>query len=247
MKLNISWFGRCCFLTEIDNKKILFDPYDRFANVDIGIIESDIMLISSTWHDHGHIGSSPGSHIYSYSGEYENGEVKITGIEAKEDRGTPTIVFNIQYKGFSITNFADFGPMEEAYFESVLTDKQREILKTTNIAFIRPMIEGREVTGNNVHNENALKYCSPNIIFPEHYFPRSFIKDQVPEEDQERYSKPVVIVDEMAEAIGYIEEKIDDYKLEISKEDLKNMKVFKRFMKLHPQVKYIESNWRKSW
>ncbi len=189
-KTTISWYGRCCFIVEIDNKKVLFDPYDMFCNVDVGFIDSDILLSSSTWHDHGHIGASPESWIYTYPGEYENLGIKITGIESKEDRGSPNVIFNIQYQGFSITNFADFGPTQEKYFDKNSTKSEKDVLESTNIAFVRAMIERDNLGENNVHNENFLKYCSPNIVIPGHYHPRDFINKQIPEDLRENLSLP---------------------------------------------------------
>lgn len=246
--IKITWYGRCCFLVDIAGKKVLFDPYDMFVKIDIGYIESDILLSSSTWHDHGHIGASPGSHIYSYAGEYTNSDIKITGIESKEDRGTPNVIFNIQYGDFSITNFADFGPTQEKSFDANATEDELKVLRSTNIAFARPMIEREEVGENNVHNEDILKYCEPNIIFPEHYHPRSFITEQIPEDTQRKFEPANVMVDELPEAIDYPIEEIDDYQVMIESDDLKEKRTVCRFMKVHPQVKYrqeleLKRNW----
>jgi len=235
--LKISWYGRCCFLIEREGRRVLFDPYDLFCKVDIGLIEADILISSSSWHDHGHVGASPGAWIYSYPGRYENGEIQITGVEAKEDRGTPTVVFNVRWGKFSVTNFADMGPVEEDFFEKGLSDIDRRILGTTNIAFMRPMIEGREISELNAHNEIAQKYCSANIIFPEHYFPLSFIEEEVEEDKRESFREAYTIVKEMPEAVRYRVKAIDDYQVSITETDL-NDKHFFEFTRLHPQVKY---------
>jgi hypothetical protein len=240
-ELTISWYGRCCFLVEINQKKILFDPYDRYCNVDIGIIDADILISSSTWHDHGHIGASPGAWIFSYKGSEVNSGFQITGIEAKENRGSPTVVFNLRYQDISITNFADLGSEEDKYFENSLTPEERAILKTTNIAFIRPSTEGEELSEGNVHNEKALKYCSPSIIFPEHYFPESFILEQVPEGKRLEFLKPNKVVDEMPGAIGYPLEVVDDFRINITTEALKGRKLIK-LLRLHPDVSYQTEN-----
>ncbi len=246
-EITISWYGRCCFLVQLGDKKVLFDPYDMFCNVDIGLIDSDILLSSSTWHDHGHIGASPGSWIFSYPGQYENHDIKITGIESKEDRGTPNVIFNIQHHGFSITNFADFGPTQEKYFDSNITKNEIAVLKSTNIAFVRAMIERDKVGENNIHNENFLKYCSPRIIIPEHFLPRDFIDKQIPKEQRERFEPANIMIDELPEAIGYPLTEIESYQVTINNDAL-NKRVIYRFMKLHPQVEYkkefyLKRNW----
>lgn len=244
---SIRWYGRCCFLVEIVNKKVLFDPYDMFCNVDIGFIESDILLSSSTWHDHGHIGASPGSWVYSYPGQYENSGIKITGIESKEDRGSPNVIFNIQHKDLSITNFADFGPTQENYFDSNITDNEEDCLRSTNIAFVRAMIERDRVGVNNVHNENFLKYCSPNIVIPEHYHPRYFINEQVPQNMRDKFEPANIMIDELPQSISYPLEEIDDYQVKIDN-NISKKKVIYRFMKIHPQVKYVKDfDLKRSW
>ncbi len=238
--LRISWYGRCCFLVEIEAITVLFDPYDQFCNVDIGFIDSNILLTSSTWHDHGHIGASPNAWVYSYPGEYEHSGIKITGIESREDRGTPNIIFNIQHQGFSITNFADFGPTQETYFDSRITESELNCLRSTNIAFVRAMIERDTVGEANVHNDNFLKYCSPNIVIPEHYHPRGFIHKQIPEALWGNFEPANVVVDELPGSIGYPLEEINDYQMDVSGE-FSTKNVF-RFMQLHPQVKYLSDS-----
>jgi len=237
--LTIKWYGRCCFLLEREGRRVLFDPYDLFCMVDIGLIEADILLSSSSWHDHGHVGASPGAWIYSYPGKYENGEILITGIEAKEDRGTPTVVFNVRWGKFSVTNFADMGPVEDEFIEKNMSEEERKILATTNIALMRPMIKGREIAGLNVHNENALKYCSANIVFPEHYLPLSFIEEEVEENKKDGFSEVYQIVEELPEALGYPVRKIDDFQVTVTEADLRNKQIFE-FARLHPQVKYMK-------
>ncbi|OGM11620.1 hypothetical protein A2Z22_02375 [Candidatus Woesebacteria bacterium RBG_16_34_12] len=237
--LEISWYGRCCFLVEINGKKILFDPYDQYCSVDIGLINANLLLSSSTWHDHGHIGASPHAWIFTYPGVEENSGFIITGIESKENRGTPNVVFNISYKGISITNFADLGSEGDEEFDKSLTVNQRAVLRSTNIAFMRPSIVDEEISYNNVHNEKVLKYCQPNIIFPEHYFPESFIDEQVPNSEKAKFNKPNIITNELPEAIGYPVKEIDDYKVTISSKDFQNIRSIYKLLRLHPQVQYI--------
>lgn len=245
----ISWYGRCCFLVEIDSKRILFDPYDRYCNVDIGLIEADILISSSTWHDHGHIGASPGAWLFTYPGSEEHKGFQITGIEAKENRGSPTVVFNVRNKNVSITNFADLGAKDDEEFDVSLTLAQREVLRSTNIAFMRPSIEGEEILeNNNIHNEKVLKYCSPNIVFPEHFFPESFINEQVPENKKEEFFKPNIIVDEMFQTLGFPVEEVNDYKVLVNLNEIQSRRVLYKLLRLHPQVRYEDNGAiRRTW
>lgn len=203
----------------------------------MGRVNADILVSSSTWHDHGNIGASPKAHIYSYPGVYNHNDIQIVGIEALEDRGTPTVIFNVKIGPFSITNFADFGPAQQKVFEASETEEERKILAETNIAFIRSSIVGDEVTENNVHNEIALEYCQPKAIFPEHYFPKSFIEQQVPESQKASFLRPLIVVDEMIARFGYPVSEISGYSLQLTPEDLQETKIY-RFSELHPQVTF---------
>ena len=223
--INISWYGRCCFLIKYKDNSILFDPYDTYCNVDIGYIDADILISSSTWHDHGHIGASPQAYICTYPGVDIQNDIKIVGIQAKENRGTPTVVFNVAVGPYSITNFADFGPQEKDAFEKSLTDEYKKILQQTNIAFIRPS------------NEIALNYCQPKAIFPEHYFPKSFTQKQIPKSQQENFLRPIIEIDKMIKDLAYPVKEIVNHSVNLSLDDLKDTKIYK-FLKLHPQVTY---------
>lgn len=230
MNIKISWYGRCCYVVEIENRKVLFDPYDRYCNVDIGYVDADFLISSSTWHDHGHIGTSPQAHIITYPGIEEHNGLVISGIEAKENRGTPTVIFNLRYKDVSITNFADFGSEYIDEFDSNLTPEQRQILENTTIAFIRPNI---------THRESALRYCQPNLIFPEHYFPRKWIEQHIPDAKKADFLEPNIAVDEMLENSGFPVVTTDDYQIEIDTEHIKDTKQVIQLLELHPQVTFV--------
>lgn len=235
--IKISWFGRCCFLLEINDKKILFDPYDSYCNVEIGKIDADILISSSTWHDHGHIGASPKAHIITYPGKYQKDGFIVTGIEALENRGSPTVIFNLSFGLFSITNFADFGPEQKESFDSHVSEEDLKIIKSTNIALVRPSIKNG-LQKENIHDENFLDYCQPSVIIPEHYFPETFIKEQVEDNEKDNFRSPNIIVEEMINNIGYKIERVDSYQKELTEQDMKDRKLLK-FLKLHPQVKYL--------
>jgi len=235
--LTITWYGRCCFLVTYKDTTVLFDPYDTYCSVDIGEIEADILLCSSTWHDHGHIGASPQAHVYSYPGEYKHGDVRIVGIEALEDRGTPTVIFNLTIGPYSITNFADFGPEQQKAYEASVSEKERAILAKTNIAFIRPSVVREKVAEKSIHNEIALEYCQPKAIFPEHYFPRSFTEKHIPVNEKIHFLRPLRMVDGMIKRFGYPVREIAGYTVQLSIENLQNTKIY-QFLELHPQVFY---------
>jgi hypothetical protein len=170
-KIKIIWYGRCCFLIEINGTKILTDPHDTFDGVDMGLVKADYIVSSSSWHDHGHIGASPSAIIISEPGTYKiKNNIVIKGIQTKEQRGTSNVIFNIKWGKYSITNFADLG--DKNYLQK-LSNCKKKTLSSTNIAFVRP----GEVDGTNMTLMNlALKSCTPQIIIPHHYYPAIFSK-----------------------------------------------------------------------
>lgn len=228
-KIRLTWYGRCCFLIEINNKKILIDPYDLFDDIDVGNIDADYTLISSTWHDHGNIGASPKSIIISEPGEIKIDDIIITGVETKETRWTKNVVFNIKTNDFSITNFADLGDPKSL---NNLTLKDKNILETTNIAFVRPNQIWHEdgVTSG----ELALRLCNPQIIIPHHFYPENFIN---------RVASPKKIlgylpqVENMIKRIVYKKQQLNNYMVEIDINDYKE-KTAIVFSDIHPQVSY---------
>lgn len=229
MDCQITWYGRCCFLVVVDGVKVLFDPYDRFCSVDIGFISADIVLSSSTWHDHGHIGASPQAHIFSYAGEYMYKDLRITGIEAKENRGTPTVVFTLQSADLTITNFADLGAAMDHEFAQSLTTVQNDLLRSTTVAFLRA----------NPENQNALRYCQPRYIIPEHYIPSSFLSPEIPPDESEKFAQQNIVVDRMEQTLLLPVERIVDYSVRLSTDHFKTTPTILRFMKMHPQVRYV--------
>ena len=167
----MTWYGRSCFLIEINGVKILTDPHDIFDGVDMGLVKADYTISSSSWHDHGHIGASPQSFIITDPGTYKiKNNIIITGIETKEQRGTKNIIFNIKWENYSITNFADLG---DKNYLNKLSNLKKKILASTKIAFVRPgLVDGTTMTLMNL----ALKSCEPKIIIPHHYYPAIFSK-----------------------------------------------------------------------
>ena len=228
-KIKLTWYGRCCFLIEINGKKILTDPHDSFDGVEMGKVDADYTIISSTWHDHGHIGASPKSIILSYPGETKIDDMIITGIKTKERRGTENIIFNIKTKDYSITNFADLG--DEKSMENLSTEDLK-IIASTNIAFVRPnpLNPDSEISCG----ELALKYCNPKILIPHHYYPTEFLK-RTPELD--KASLCLDWVENMLGRLDYKKENIDGYELEMDINDF-NEKTTLLFSDIHSQVVY---------
>jgi len=229
-KIKLTWYGRSCFLIGINSVKILIDPHDQFDGVYMGTVDADHTLISSVAHDHGHIAASPHSLTHHEIGSelLDNG-IEICGIMTKESRGTSNLVYNIKAGNFSITSFADLGDPQSI---DNISQKERYILQSTNIAFVRPnqILHEHGVTSG----ELALRYCDPQIIIPYHFYPKKFIERS---KELEKMLPYLSWVDEMIEKLNYTKQQLDGYEFEISLDDY-DAKTAILFSDVHPQVIY---------
>ena len=229
-KLKLTWYGRCCFLIEVNDKKILIDPHDQFDGVSMGVVDADYTLISSVAHDHGNIAASPHSQTYHEVGPQSlKNDIKITGIMTKEYRGTNNLIYNIKTDNLSITNFADLGDLKSL---ENLSQEEREILESTDIAFLRPnkISDDTEATSGDL----ALKTCEPQIIIPHHFYPKKFIDK---EGELKKMSPYLKWTENMVEKLAYKRQQIDSYSTEIDLDEFKE-KTAILFSDIHPQVSY---------
>ncbi len=232
--LIITWYGRCAFLIEIAEKKILIDPYDHFSGVDIGEIEADYLLSSSIAHDHGNIAASVDAYTIGYEGEYTlQNDIQVTGIFSHESRGTPNIIWNIKHKNISITNFADWGDESDI---AEFNDKEREVLASTTIAFVRP----NEVPQKNVQcAELALKVSEPKLIIPHHYYPESFIREYPTDSLIKNHATYKPLINLLISKLDYAIEEVSSYKVKLQESDMRDKKIL-LLKKIHPNVTTLE-------
>lgn len=233
--IKITWYGHCAFLIEIEKTKILIDPFDHFNNIHIGDIEADFLLLSSVAHDHGNIAASVKAWTHHHAGTFNlPNDIKVTGIETKEYRGTPNIIFNIEHKNLSITNFADLG--DEDSLKNI-HQKDIEVMEKTNLAFMRH----NRTLDPEIHSYDlSLKVSNPNVIIPIHFYPKSFIESQIPKDEREGYLEKLVLIDQMLEKLkDYKVKFIEDHSIELSQKMLEN-KTILYFQKIHPQVRHIK-------
>lgn len=232
--LSLTWYGHCAFLIELAEKKILIDPYDHFHGVDIGEIESDYLLSSSIAHDHGNIAASVEAYTIGHEGEYTlPNDIQLTGIFSHESRGTPNTIWNITHKNVSLTNFADWGDESDI---PEFSSKEKEILASTTIAFVRP----NDVPEKNIQcAELALKVSEPKIIIPHHYYPESFIREYPTDALIKNHAHYKPLINLLISKLDYAIEEISSYKVKLEEKDLKEKKIL-LFKKIHPDVTTLE-------
>ena len=215
----------------MNKTKILIDPHDGADTIDMGKVKADFTLISSTWHDHGHIGASPHSIILSEAKNYKlPNNIIVSGIETKENRGTPNIIYNIKWKKFSLTNFADLGDFN---YQKKVSNCKKKTLASTNIAFCRAgIVDGAKMSLMKL----ALKSCDPTILIPHHYYPASFANQQKGQL-KKNMLKVVDNINFVTDQTGFPKEYIKGHSLNLSLDDMKDKRVL-MIEKLHPQVKH---------
>ena len=228
----MTWYGRCCFLIEVNGVKILTDPHDTSDSVDMGIVKADYVLISSTWHDHGHIGASPFAIVISEPGNYKlPNNITVSGIETKENRGTKNIIFNIKWGKYSITNFADLG--DPKYLQKISNCKKKTLASTT-IMLARPNpVLKTSLTSIDL----SLKSCDPKILIPHHYYPPVFSK-RTKGKLSKNLLKSYKQVDIALKKLKYTKKDIKGSSTTISLNDYKE-KTALMFQDMHKQVKQL--------
>lgn len=226
--VKLTWYGRCCFLIEINSKKILIDPHDHFDDIYMGEVAADYLLTSSVAHDHGNIAASVKAYTYGDAGIHElENDIIVTGISSKESRGSSNVIFNIQAGGLSITNFADWGEPESI---QQFSKEELNVLQSTNIAFVRPNLilheEGVRA------GELALRVCNPQAMIIHHFYPESFITESGADVKMLAYLPQV---SELISRISYKPVEIKEYSSDITLSKIKEKTAF-TFAKIHPQV-----------
>jgi hypothetical protein len=203
--------------------------------VDMGKVKANYTLISSSWHDHGHIGAAPNSIIFSEPGTYKiDDNIVISGIETKENRGTRNVIFNIVWREYSITNFADLG---DAKYLTKLSKADKQLLAKTNIAFARPNM----VTGTTFSSINlALKACVPKVLIPHHYYPTKFV-DRLHGQLKTNARKAYVELKKTIDSLHYPQISVTGHKKAINLNNFESPSLL-LFEDIHHQVKQTRHN-----
>ena len=139
------------------------------------------------------------------------------------------VLLNLVFLNLSITNFADLGDLKSL---ENLSQEEREILESTDIAFLRPnkISDDTEATSGDL----ALKTCEPQIIIPHHFYPKKFIDK---EGELKKMSPYLKWTENMVEKLAYKRQQIDSYSTEIDLDEFKE-KTAILFSDIHPQVSY---------
>ena len=153
-------------LVRKENVSLAIDPFSEKIGLKIPKkIESDILLISHSHHDHSNkkiIGGNP--FLIQDPGEYEVRGVKIRGIESfhnssSEEEIEANIIFVLEIEGIKICHMGDFGEKE-------LSSSQIEEIMGVDILLI-PV--GGNFTISGKEASKIITRVEPKIAVPMHY------------------------------------------------------------------------------
>lgn len=159
--MELTWYGLSCFrITERKYATVVTDPYNGKLGLPALKLKSDVVTVSHEAPGHNHLdGVSNFSHALNGPGEYEIGNVFITGIVTRNDTsafGNVAYVYN--YDSLTVAHLGDM--------QKVPSQTQLEALEQVNILLVP--VGG----GNSLNASKAAELVSmlePNIVIPMHY------------------------------------------------------------------------------
>ncbi len=159
--MEIVWYGLSCFrITERKHATIVTDPYDAKVGLPQLKLKADVVTVSH--HATGHSASKVVTgvqHILNGSGEYEIGNVFITGIMTPTDaKTTKNVIFMYDFNGLTVAHVGDM--------QKVPSQTQIDALEEVNVLLLP--VGG----GNSLNASQAAELVSmlePNVVIPMHY------------------------------------------------------------------------------
>lgn len=159
--IKIIWYGQACFQINLDNVRLLIDPFSPKIGLKLPKVSADIVLVSHEHYDHNFLEPVKGEFfLIKGPGEYNIKGVSCLGIEADhgENRGKITI-YRIENEDISLVHLSDLGQEE-------LLPQQLEALGQVDILFI-PV--GGVYTINGKQAANIISQIEPKVVIPMHY------------------------------------------------------------------------------
>lgn len=117
--MRITWLGHSCFLIETNGQRIVMDPYDDTIGYPLPQVAADIVTASHSHRDHGAVETVQGNpRVVNQTGEFQIGQVTITGIETFHDDGQgkkrgKNIVYQVGSEGLVLCHLGDLGHLPD--------------------------------------------------------------------------------------------------------------------------------------
>jgi L-ascorbate metabolism protein UlaG (beta-lactamase superfamily) len=164
--MEITWYGHSCFrLTERGMATVVTDPFDHIiAGYEPLKLKADIVTVSHNSPGHNYTEAVKGDpKIITGAGEYEIGDVFITGIQTdgigkKTEDEIRNTLYYFDYYGLVIAHLGDMS--------HVPTQAEVESLGPVHIALV-PVGAGGSL--NAAKAAEVISLLEPNIVIPMHY------------------------------------------------------------------------------
>ncbi len=164
--MEITWFGHSCFrLTERGLATVVTDPFDsQTAGYEPLKLKADIITISHDAPGHNYTAGVKGyNHLINTPGEFEIGNVFITGIQTngygKGDADEPrNTLYVFDYEGVTVAHLGDL--------RRVPSQTEVEALGTVHIALV-PVGGGGGL--NAAKAAEVVSLLEPGFVIPMHY------------------------------------------------------------------------------
>jgi L-ascorbate metabolism protein UlaG (beta-lactamase superfamily) len=164
--MEINWYGHSCFrLSERNMASVVTDPFDsKVIGYEALKLKADIVTVSHDSPGHNFISAVKGEpRVITGQGEYEIGEVFITGIQTDgNDKVDPVSVKNtlyvFDYYGLTVAHMGDMS--------RVPSQAEVESLGPVHIALI-PVGAGGSL--NAAKAAEVVSLLEPNIVIPMHF------------------------------------------------------------------------------
>ncbi len=167
--MKLTYMAHACFLLEVNDLKIVFDPYKyRSFNGAVGYeplnLSADLVLLSHHHDDHAGVEEISGKFdVIDKPGEWEYNGVKIKGIRSYHDpeggklRGE-NIVFIVSFSSLSVAHLGDQGFIDPRLVEEL-----------AGVDLIMVPIGGTYTLGPKEACEFISQLAVPKTIVPMHY------------------------------------------------------------------------------
>ncbi len=159
--MEITWYGLSCFrMTERKHATIVTDPYNSKLGLPLLKLKSDVVTVSHDAKGHNYATAVSGKrHNLTGQGEYEIGNVFITGIvTANDSAAVRNVVFMFDYNGLTVAHLGDM--------QKVPKQTQIDALEQVNILLV-PVGNGNSL--NAAQASELVSMLEPNIVIPMHY------------------------------------------------------------------------------
>lgn len=159
--MELTWHGLSCFrIQERNMATIVTDPYDHQTGLPSLHLRADVVTVSHDAPGHNNTSAVSG---YEYAltgpGEYEIGNVFITGVFTAQDDGVrQNVLFLFDFDGITIAHLGDMA--------RVPTQTEIEALEQVNVLLV-PVGGGSSL--NAAQAAELVSMLEPNIVVPMHY------------------------------------------------------------------------------